>query len=77
VTRAGYGYDGRVANKCPVGSYNAAGNYNTCTKCDAGLSTPDDAEQQVSEANCALAVGYGFHDNTVVPCPMVREGLTE
>jgi len=70
VTKPGYGYDGRVANKCPPGSYNAEGNYNTCTQCPTGLSTPDDAGSQVSEANCTLTVGYGFHGSTIMPCPM-------
>lgn len=32
VTQMGYGYNGRVATKCPAGSYNDAGNYGTCTK---------------------------------------------
>lgn len=70
VTKAGYGYNGRVATKCPAGSYNAAGNYGTCTKCASGLSTVDDADNQVSASNCTLAVGYGFHDNAIVPCPV-------
>lgn len=76
VTNAGYGYNGRAATKCPAGSYNAAGNYETCTQCPAGLSTPDDAAQQVSEANCVLGVGYGFHDNTTVACPVGESGLS-
>jgi len=70
VTKAGYGYNGRVATKCPAGSYNAAGNYGTCTKCAVGLSTQDNADSQVSSANCTLAIGYGFHDNAIVPCPV-------
>ena len=32
VTKAGFGYNGRMATQCPAGSYNAAGNYGTCTK---------------------------------------------
>lgn len=70
VTKAGYGYNGRTANKCPKGSWNPPGNYNTCTECQTGLSTPDDTASQVSEDNCTLAVGYGYHDNTTVPCPI-------
>jgi hypothetical protein len=70
VTQAGYGYDGRVANRCPAGSFNAAGNYDTCQPCQTGLSTANDASKQVSEADCTLDVGYGFHDNTIVPCPV-------
>ncbi len=32
VTQKGFGYNGRVASKCPAGSYNNEGNYGTCTK---------------------------------------------
>lgn len=70
VTKAGYGYNGRVANKCAAGSYNAAGNYGTCTQCAPGLSTPDDAASQVSASNCTVAKGYGFYDGAVQPCPV-------
>jgi len=70
VTKPGYGYNGRFATKCPAGSYNAAGNYDTCSQCPTGLSTPDDVNRQLSQADCTLAVGYGFHDNTIVPCPV-------
>lgn len=70
VTKPGYGYNGRVATACPAGSYNAAGNYGTCTKCAAGFSTPANPEQQVSVDNCAVAQGYGLHDNAIVPCPV-------
>lgn len=70
VTKAGYGYNGRVATKCPAGSYNAGGNYATCTKCAAGLTTADDASLQTTSSDCKLGPGYGFHNNAIVPCPI-------
>lgn len=70
VTKPGYGYNGRVATACPAGSYNAAGNYGTCTKCAAGFSTPANPEQQVSVDNCAVAQGFGLADGAIVPCPV-------
>lgn len=36
VTKVGYGYNGRVATQCRPDSYNAAGNYGTCTQCPTG-----------------------------------------
>jgi hypothetical protein len=70
VTKAGYGWNGRVANKCPAGSYNAAGNYGTCTQCAPGLSTVDDAAVQIDSTACKVAQGYGYYNNQVVPCPV-------
>lgn len=70
VTQAGYGYNGRLATKCPAGSYNAAGNYNTCTKCIAGLTTADNATLQVTSADCGVAPGFGSYDGAIVPCPV-------
>jgi hypothetical protein len=70
VTKPGFGYNGRVANKCPAGSYNAEGNYGTCTKCPVGLSTPNTAADQVSLSNCTVAKGYGYANNVVQPCPV-------
>lgn len=72
VTQAGYGYNGRVASRCPVGTYNPAGSYGTCTPCPAGLTTLDNAADQAEAAHCILAVGYGFHHNAIVPCPIGR-----
>ena len=68
VTKAGHGYNGRIATKCPVGSYNAAGNYGTCTKCAAGLTTAAEAASQASD--CILAAGYGWYNGSIVPCPV-------
>jgi hypothetical protein len=70
LTRPGFGYNGRVAAKCPVGSYNTGGNQLPCTRCAEGLSTPDNATAQVSEANCTLAAGFGFHHGAILPCPV-------
>jgi len=70
VTKAGYGYNGRVANQCPANAYNPAGNYGTCTQCAVGLITSGSPAEQVDAANCTLAPGYGFHDNAIQLCPV-------
>ena len=70
VTKAGYGYNGRVANKCPVGSYNAAGNYGTCTQCPVGKTTVDNADNQVTVSDCGIAKGYGYYNGAIIPCPV-------
>lgn len=70
VTRPGFGFNGRTASKCPVGTYNPPGTLTSCAKCPYGLSTRDDPESQVSAGNCTLAAGFGFHSNSVVPCPI-------
>jgi len=70
VTQPGFGYNGRTASKCPVGTYNPPGTLTSCAKCAFGLSTRDDAESQVSAGNCTLAAGFGFHSNSIVPCPI-------
>jgi hypothetical protein len=38
VTKVGFGYNGRVATQCRPDSYNAAGNYGTCTQCPTGAA---------------------------------------
>jgi len=70
ITMPGFGYSGRAAVRCPVGTWNAPGAMGACTHCPYGLSTPDDPWGQMSEDNCTLAAGFGFHDNVVVPCPV-------
>lgn len=70
VTKAGHGYTGFSATKCPAGSYNAAGNYQPCSKCSVGLTTPNDAASQVSQDNCTLAPGYGVYGTNILACPL-------
>lgn len=70
VTPAGYGYNGKSASKCPVGSWNPAGSLSSCTRCGYGLTTPDDAASQVDASNCKIMPGFGFHDNGIIPCPV-------
>lgn len=69
VTKAGYGYDGRGANPCAAGSYNAAGNYGQCTQCPSGLTTTTTTDNQASIANCVMKPGYGLVDNVIQLCP--------
>lgn len=69
VTKPGHGYNGWYGPPCPPGSYNSGGNYEECTECPTGLSTPSDPASQVSIDNCTLAPGFGFYD-TVQPCPI-------
>ncbi len=70
VTKAGFGYNGRVATQCPVGSYNSAGNYGTCTQCPAGYTTNANATEQVAQSDCKVAAGYGYYNGAVIPCPV-------
>ena len=70
VTKAGHGYNGFTATKCPPGSFNAAGNYQPCSRCPVGYTTPDDAASQVSADNCTLAPGYGVYGNRTLLCPL-------
>jgi hypothetical protein len=70
VTKQGFGYNGRVATQCPAGSYNAGGNYGTCTKCPVGRTTSTDPAKQATDADCYIAPGYGFHDSVIQPCPV-------
>lgn len=59
VTRAGYGFDGERAIKCPVGWWNAPGNYEGCTQCPPHLITANNPSQQASEADCNIVVCLG------------------
>jgi len=70
IPRAGYGYNGRMATRCPAGWYNPPGSMSPCTQCPYGRSTPDEPEAQVSVVNCWLAPGFGFHNNQTSPCPI-------
>lgn len=70
VTRAGHGYNGFSAARCPVGSFNAAGNYQPCSRCPVGLTTLDNPAAQVSQDNCTLAPGYGTYGSTILACPL-------
>jgi hypothetical protein len=67
---AGYGYEGPLILKCPVGSYNPAGNAAACTRCPTGFTTDDDALKQASFADCYLAPRFGIYDNVARPCPV-------
>jgi hypothetical protein len=72
VTKVGYGYNGRVAAQCPVGSYNAGGNYLTCDKCPVGTTTVSDPNSQKTDADCKVAPGYGPSgtNGAIIPCPV-------
>lgn len=69
VTEDGWGYNGRVAQQCDVGSYNSKDTRSTCTKCGYGLTTSA-VGAGVTEADCGLAAGFGNNTATlaIAPC---------
>jgi hypothetical protein len=75
VTKDGFGYNGRIAQQCDKGTYNTKDTRSTCTACDYGLTTPD-VGAGVTVADCGLAPGFGYVNNTgtgnsaVAPCPV-------
>lgn len=58
VTKVGFGYNGRIASQCRPDSYNAAGNYATCTQCPTGalLSLLVGSSQWACACYCAITV---------------------
>lgn len=68
VTKAGHGYNGRSAPKCAVGFWNDGNNYAPCNPCDPGLTTASTGSDKA--ADCKTALGFGYHDLAVVPCPL-------
>lgn len=70
VTQAGFGYNGKVSTRCPVGTWNPAGSLTPCTQCGFCLSTVNDPANQVDASNCTLAAGCGYHSGAIVPCPV-------
>jgi hypothetical protein len=75
VTQDGYGYNGRIAQKCDKGTFNAQDTRSTCTACAYGLTTSD-VGTGITVADCGLAPGFGYVNNTgtgnssVSPCPI-------
>lgn len=65
----GYGYDGRVSQLCPKGTYNPGDNYATCTQCDYGLTTQAPGAG-ITVADCGLAPGFGQINGSAKPCPI-------
>jgi hypothetical protein len=69
VTPPGWGYSSRIANPCPIGSYNPRDTYGPCTACPDGRTTAA-VGAGASLADCGIAQGYGFHDGAVTQCPL-------
>lgn len=71
VTKAGFGYNGRVAQQCDTGYYNAADKYSPCTFCGFGQTTKG-VGKGVTSADCGIAAGYGFDAvrSVIAPCPV-------
>lgn len=70
VTQDGWGYNGRVAQKCDKGTYNAKNNYDTCKACAYGLTTPD-IGAGVTSADCGMGPGFGKgSDGQIRECPI-------
>lgn len=72
VTKVGYGYNGRIATKCQVGSWNAGGNNATCTACGYGKTTESwgvDGAGQDAVDDCVVAAGFGTYSGVIQTCP--------
>lgn len=70
VTKPGHGYNGRSAPQCVVGFWNAGGNRDPCSPCQPGYTTTHVANEQKAGTDCKIALGFGYHDGGVVPCPL-------
>lgn len=69
VNLPGYGYNGRVSQPCPTGSYSAGDNYGVCISCPRGFTTAG-IGAGVTEADCGVAAGWGNVNGTILPCPI-------
>lgn len=73
VTLPGYGYNGRIAQQCDKGTYNAADTRSTCTQCTYGFTTSD-VGAGVTVDDCGPAAGFGYYNVSgtpnLVPCPI-------
>lgn len=65
----GYGYNGRVSQRCDQGTYNPGDTYGTCTPCPFGLTTSA-VGAGVTVADCGVAGGFGNFSGTIAPCPI-------
>lgn len=55
---AGYGYRGRVAQRCDQGEFNEGGNQASCSRCELGLTTLAPGAGKIA-ADCWVAPGFG------------------
>lgn len=69
VTQDGWGYASRLANQCPVGSYNPRDTYAPCTACPTGRTTAA-VGAGATLADCGIAAGYGAVNGAVAQCPV-------
>lgn len=71
VTVDGYGYDGRGAYPCEVGTYNQKDTLSECKPCPWGFTTAG-VGKGVTLASCGIAAGFGYSASQqgVVPCPI-------
>lgn len=72
VTKAGFGYNGRIATACQQGYYNGGSNYDQCTACPYGtttvVGTPGTDQNEL--ADCFIAPGFGKEDGVIRVCPV-------
>jgi hypothetical protein len=69
VNKPGFGYNGRVSQKCEKGTYNAPDTYGLCTACPYGLTTTD-VGAGVYLSDCGVAPGFGKYGSSYLPCPI-------
>ena len=73
VNLPGYGYNGRVSQKCDAGTYNQGDTYGTCQACPFGM-TKQDVGVGITSADCGTAAGFGLVNGTIKPCPIGKHG---
>lgn len=63
VNPEGYGMaaDGTYAERCPIGSWAAAGSLLRCTACTSGRTTVYNTTQQKAVTDCFVVDGYGVY----------------
>lgn len=69
VNQAGYGYNGRISQKCDQGTYNSADTYGICEKCPYGMTTLEPGAG-VTINDCGIAAGFGNVGGVIKPCPI-------
>lgn len=67
VNLPGYGYNGKISEQCPTGSYSAGDSNGACVSCPEGFTTAGPGVG-VTEADCGVAAGYGNVNGTIRPC---------
>lgn len=69
VTADGWGYNGRIAQKCDSGYYQRHDTRLDCVACAYGLTTPGPG-LGITIADCGMKPGYGYSNGAIRECPI-------